>query len=90
MAAHASKRAKEDNRRKKEKVQEEKESAKLLKEETANNKEKDTLVEMLQNARNSRMCFLKGSAPPKKWKIIATIKGSAPDLNSLMEYLLIS
>ena len=40
MAAHASKRAKEDNRQKKEKVQGEKEADKRLKEETAKKKEK--------------------------------------------------
>ena len=34
-----------------------------MKEETANKKEKDKIVEMLQNAHISRMSFLKGSAP---------------------------
>ena len=63
MAAHASKRAKDDDQRKKEKVQEENESAKRLKEETEKKKEKDKIVEMLQNARISRRYFLKGSAP---------------------------
>ena len=63
MAVHASKRDKEDDWRKKEKVQEEKEAAKRLKEETEKKKEKDKIVEMLQNARISRMSFLKGSAP---------------------------
>ena len=62
MAAHASKRAKEDDQQKK-KVQEEKEAAKRLKEETEKKKEKEKIVEMLQNARISRMSFLKGSAP---------------------------
>ena len=47
---------------KKEKVQEKKEAAKRLKEETAKKKEKDELVEMLQNARISRRSYLKGSA----------------------------
>ena len=69
MAASASKRAKEDDRRKKEKVQEEKEVAKRLKEETEKKKEKDKIVEMLQNARISRMSFLKGSAPKVNGKL---------------------
>ena len=63
MAASVSKRAKEDDRHKKEKLQEEMEAAKRLKEETAKKKEKDKIVEMLHNARISRMSFLKGSAP---------------------------
>ena len=63
MAAHASKRAKEDDQQKKEKVQEEKEASKRLKEDTEKKKKKDKFVEMMQNARISRMSFLKGSAP---------------------------
>ena len=68
MAAHASKRAKEDDRRKKEKLQEEKEASKHLKEKKEKNTEKDKIVEMLQNARISRMSFLKGSAPKENGK----------------------
>ena len=34
-----------------------------MKEETEKKKEKEKIVEMLQNARISRMSFLKGSAP---------------------------
>ena len=68
MTASASKRAKEDDRRKKEKVQEEKEAAKRLKEETEKKKKKDKIVEMLQNARISRMSFLQGSTPKENGK----------------------
>ena len=68
MAASSSKRVKEYNRRKKEKVQEEKEVAKSLKEETEKKKEKDKIVEMLQNARISCMSFLKGSSPKENGK----------------------
>ena len=68
MAAHARNRAKEDNRRKKEKVQEKKEAAKRSKEETEKKKEKEKIVEMQQNARISRMSFLKGSAPKENGK----------------------
>ena len=53
---------------KKERVQEEKEAAKRLKEETAKKKEKYKIVEMLQNARISRMYFLKGSTPKENGK----------------------
>ena len=63
MAAHATKRAKEDDWPKKYKVQEEKEAAKRLKEETAKKKEKEELLEMPQNACISRRSSLKGSAP---------------------------
>ena len=63
MAAHASKRAKEDDRQKKEKVQEKKEASKRLKEDMEKKTEKDKIVKMLQNARISRISFLKGSAP---------------------------
>ena len=68
MAAHASKRAKEDDRPKKEKVQEEKEASKQLKEEMEKKTEINKIVEMLQNARISRMFFLKGSAPKENGK----------------------
>ena len=39
-----------------------------MKEETEKKKEKDKFVEMLQNARISRMSFLKGSAPKENGK----------------------
>ena len=68
MTAHDSKGAEEDNRQKKEKLQEEKEAAKHLKEETEKKKEREKIVEMLQNARISRMSFLKSSAPKENGK----------------------
>ena len=68
MAAHASKRTKEDNRQKKEKVQEEKEASKRLKEEMEKKTEKDKIVEMLHNARISLTSFLRGSAPKENGK----------------------
>ena len=68
MAAHASKRAKEDAWRKKEKVKEEKEASKRLKGETEKKMEKEKIVEMLQNAHISRMYFLKGYAPKESGK----------------------
>ena len=43
-------------------MQEKKEASKRLKEEMEKKTEKDKIVEMLQNARISRMSFLKGSA----------------------------
>ena len=46
MAAHASKRVKENDGRKNEKLQEEKDAAKHLKEETKKKKKKDKIVEM--------------------------------------------
>ena len=39
-----------------------------MKEETDKKKERDKIVEMLQNARISRMSFLKGSAPKENGK----------------------
>ena len=72
MAAHASKRAKEDDQRKIEKMQEENGASKRLKEETEKKKEKktekDKIVEMLQNAHISCTSFLRGSAPKENGK----------------------
>ena len=65
MAAHASKRAKDDDQRKKEKVQEENEAAKRLKEETEKKKEKDKIVEMLHNTR-IHVCLSYSVPRPKK------------------------